>query len=393
MNSTKRIVFLSFIVFSLILMGIGTISKAEAASGDTIHYYGVVDQGPLNVRSGPGTSYDTLGKVAVGTKITITGTTVVNNVKWYLFTFESHTAYVCGTYIKLTASQLFYAAPVQATVIAEPLNVRSGPGISYAILGTASEQKVINVQSLYHIYGVEKWLRITWNGKKAYVSARYVALNTSGLTVTIYPNAKYGVATAELRARTGPSTAYSVVGQPAIGTSFSLLGETTNAQGQKWYFIEYKARICYISAKYISFTPPQTSQNAQKIINLAMSKVGSPYVYGNEGPTSFDCSGFVYWVVNNSGISGLSVPRTSDILYLNNKDNNIGTNIANAKPADIILFSTDGTVDGISHSAIYLGGGKMIHASNSTTGVIISDVSYSTTNKSLFAIIRLPGVW
>ena len=88
--------------------------------------------------------------------------------------------------------------------------------------------------------------------------------------------------------------------------------------------------------------------------------LGYPYVWGGSSPsTSFDCSGFVSWVVNHSG---WSVGRqTATGLY------NLCTPVSmeNAKPGDLIFFTgTYSTNKPVTHVGIYVGNGMMIHCGN-----------------------------
>lgn len=392
MNGKKRMMILMSIVATMLIMGVGSIAHAEAANADTTYYYGIVKTGPLNVRSGPATTYASYGKIATGTKITITAITTVNNVKWYRITYLSKTAYVCGTYVQITASQTFYSSAQTATVFAGPLNVRSGPSTTSAIIGSAAYLKTVSVNSLYYVYGSAKWLRTTWNGKTGYLAAQYVAVNTANSILKKYTTPINGVTSIATALKAGPGSAYGTVLQLPAGTTMQLVGEIQNPTGEKWYLYKYAYALYYVHSKDISIGAATTSTNAQKIISLAYSKLGCAYVYGAEGPNTFDCSGFVYWVYNNSGISGISVPRSSYDLYNKYKAYSIGTSVANAKPGDILLFSDNGAASGICHSAIYYKDGTIIHASTPSTGVIITTVAYSTTNKSVFAIIRLPGL-
>lgn len=380
------------IAFALLLIGLMAASTPQYASAATQHYYGLTTDGPLNVRTGPGTSYQSIGKLVEGTAISINTIKTVGDTKWYGLTYQSRQGYVCGNYVKLTGTQYFYTKPIRSIVIAGPLNVRSGPDTTRTVIGSLSKGSAISIESIYTVYDGDKWYRITFDRHKGFVNAKYVATNINGGDLTVYSQSKSATATSAINVHTGPKSTFAVIGQKTKGSTLSLRGCYVDETGFKWYLITYQHRVCYISSKYVSFTSIAGSSNAQRIIDLALSKVGSAYVYGAEGPNSFDCSGFVYWVVNNSGIDGLTVPRTSDALYAEYQSNNIGTNVANARPGDIILFSDNGEASGICHSAIYYKDGKMIHASTSTTGVIISEVSYSTTNKSVFAIIRLPGV-
>ena len=95
--------------------------------------------------------------------------------------------------------------------------------------------------------------------------------------------------------------------------------------------------------------------------------LGYPYVWGGSSPeTSFDCSGFVCWVLNHSG---WSVGRTTaQGLY------NICTPVssANAKPGDLIFFVGTYDTPDVSHVGIYVGGGQMLHCGN--------PISYANVN-------------
>ena len=103
------------------------------------------------------------------------------------------------------------------------------------------------------------------------------------------------------------------------------------------------------------------------IANIAYSLLGLPYVYGGTDPNGFDCSGFVQYVYSQAGIY---VSRsTSTQIY-----DGLPVSYDEVAPGDILLW---GYGDGyISHSAIYVGNGLMIHAANPNQGVILSDVGY-----------------
>lgn len=106
--------------------------------------------------------------------------------------------------------------------------------------------------------------------------------------------------------------------------------------------------------------PPEALEDEQfaAMITEAEKYLGYPYVWGGSSPaTSFDCSGFVLWVVNHCGV-GWDVGRLGATgLY------HICTPVssANAKPGDLIFFQGTYDTDGMSHVGIYVGGGMMIH--------------------------------
>ena len=103
-----------------------------------------------------------------------------------------------------------------------------------------------------------------------------------------------------------------------------------------------------------------TDDTFAAIIEEAEKHLGYPYVWGGYNPTtSFDCSGFVNWVLTNSGV--LSTGQLSaQGLY------NICTPVstANAKPGDLVFFVGTYDTPGVSHVGIYVGDGMMIHAGN-----------------------------
>lgn len=104
---------------------------------------------------------------------------------------------------------------------------------------------------------------------------------------------------------------------------------------------------------------------AARAVNLAYSFLGKPYVLGTNGPETFDCSGLVQYVYAQVGIR---VSRSSNTqLY-----DGIGVSYSNILPGDIISWGY--TSDRATHSGIYVGNGKMIHAANPAQGVILSDV-------------------
>lgn len=106
--------------------------------------------------------------------------------------------------------------------------------------------------------------------------------------------------------------------------------------------------------------PPEALEDEQFAAMIAEAEkyLGYPYVWGGSSPaTSFDCSGFVSWVVNHCGV-GWDVGRLGATgLY------HICTPVssANAKPGDLIFFQGTYDTDGMSHVGIYVGGGMMIH--------------------------------
>lgn len=98
-----------------------------------------------------------------------------------------------------------------------------------------------------------------------------------------------------------------------------------------------------------------------KMLKEAEKYLGYPYVWGGSSPsTSFDCSGFVCWVINNSGVG--NIPRTT-ATGIYNQTTRVPKN--EAKAGDIIFFEgTYASSGAVSHVGIYVGDGMMIHCGN-----------------------------
>ena len=105
----------------------------------------------------------------------------------------------------------------------------------------------------------------------------------------------------------------------------------------------------------------------EKLVSLAESKIGSKYIRGAKGPSSFDCSGFVYWCLKNSGVSASYM---TSIAWRSTSRYSRFTDMGSIQRGDILVFS--GETDSAGHVGIYLGGGKMVDASSSEGQVRLS---------------------
>lgn len=114
-----------------------------------------------------------------------------------------------------------------------------------------------------------------------------------------------------------------------------------------------------------------TDEKFRKMITEAEKYLGYPYVWGGSSPsTSFDCSGFVSWVINHCG-NGWNVGRQT-ANGLMGKCNIIPK--SEAKPGDLIFFQKTYNTSGASHVGIYVGNGMMIHCG--------SPISYASIETS-----------
>lgn len=117
--------------------------------------------------------------------------------------------------------------------------------------------------------------------------------------------------------------------------------------------------------------PPEALEDEvfAAMLKEAEKYLGYPYVWGGSNPsTSFDCSGFVSWVINHSGwnVGRLGAQGLCDICT--------PVSSANARPGDLIFFKGTYDTPGVSHVGIYVGDGMMIHCGN--------PISYASINTS-----------
>ena len=97
-------------------------------------------------------------------------------------------------------------------------------------------------------------------------------------------------------------------------------------------------------------------------MNRALSKVGAPYRWGAAGPNAFDCSGLVTWAYQRPGVS---LPRTSRA----SRRSAPRCPGPTCRPGDLVFFYRP-----VSHVGIYIGDGKIVHASSRKSPVKISDM-------------------
>lgn len=109
----------------------------------------------------------------------------------------------------------------------------------------------------------------------------------------------------------------------------------------------------------------------EEVAEFALNYVGCRYVRGGQGPSKFDCSGFVYYVYKNFGYSLKPGARNQWSIL----DGTIKK--ADLLPGDLLFFSSNGRSGGIFHVGIYIGDGQFVHAANSRKGVIVTDIDHA----------------
>jgi cell wall-associated NlpC family hydrolase len=115
---------------------------------------------------------------------------------------------------------------------------------------------------------------------------------------------------------------------------------------------------------------PAASAAAARVLNTADQYVGVPYVWGGSTPKGFDCSGFTKYVFARNGVT---LPRTSREQA--RAGDGVPLDFDALRAGDLLLFAEPG--EAISHVAIYVGSGRIIHASSAMGGVNYLDLDGS----------------
>lgn len=266
------------------------------------------------------------------------------------------------------------------------LNVRSGAGTNHTIVGKMPGG------SACEILGEEDgWYKIQSGNVSGYVDKQYI-LDGYDANVRAMETMQHllRVNCDVLNVRKEPSQDCSIATRVENGEHLEILEDEVNG----WYKININNLEGYVSAEYVDsiYTLPvaesimnlvagnksgatystsdqSVSQTAIDIINYAYQFLGNPYVYGGNSLTNgIDCSGFCKQIY---AAFGYSLPRTSSAYP------NAGTriNYKDAKPGDILVYRYN---DGSGHVAIYIGNGKIVHASTPATGICISNAYFTT---------------
>ena len=331
----------------------------------------------LNFRSGPSTSHSIIGSLQKGQQVEY----ISESGSWAKVKYNGVTGYVHGDYLTKSTSTGISTSQgtTQYVNSTSGLNVRSGAGTTYSKLGTLEYKEKVTVLSTSN-----GWAKINYNGQTGYVSSSYLQTTVPGGTTSENNNSsttttvKYVNATSGLNVRSGAGTSYSKIGSLDYKEKVTVLS-TYNG----WAKINYKGQAGYVSSSYLQSTVPSgstsnsgsnnsVSASASSVIAYAKTLLGKPYVWGAQGPNSFDCSGFTYYVFKNK--AGIILPRTSSA------QSKYGTYVSrnNLRAGDLVFFDTNGANNGqVSHVGLYIGNGQMIHASYSQKKIVIDNFNSS----------------
>lgn len=248
------------------------------------------------------------------------------------------------------------------------INIRDAAGTEGSIVGKLPENAGCEILSTEG-----EWTYISSGEVEGYVLSEYILTGDAAKT-RADEVARYvaTVTTDGLRVRLEPNTTSEILATMPKGEELEIVAETG-----AWVQVNIDGEYGYVSAEYVTcetrLTDAMTLAEARfgegvsdvrvDLVSYATQFVGNPYVWGGTSLTrGADCSGFVLSVYAKYGIY---LPHSS------RAQANYGTRVSTSelKPGDLLFY---GSGKNISHVAIYIGGGQIVHASTEKTGIIIS---------------------
>ena len=232
--------------------------QVHAASETDVNKPATVTNGPLNIRSGPGTNYKVLGTIQKGKSITVLSK--MKNSKgelWYKYKYTSSKyGYLSAEYVKIKETSVkdkTISFVRKAYVKTSTLKVRSGPASSYSQLGTLKKGKAIYIKQKVTKSSGAVWYQFVYDGKKAYVNGNYVSLTNVVSEKTL--DRKAVVFDGPLNVRSGPGTGYEAIASLPDGAAVKVNLQVKKTDGSLWYRYKYNSsKSGYISADYVELT-------------------------------------------------------------------------------------------------------------------------------------------
>ena len=267
----------------------GNTSNSGSSTTTTTQSGTIKVSGALNVRSGAGTSYSVIGSLSNGAKVEI----VETSGSWYKIKYGSGYGYVSKDYVTVSSSSNSNSSNSGSTSnsgntsnsgsstttttqsgtikVSGALNVRSGAGTSYSVIGSLSNGAKVEI-----VETSGSWYKIKYGSGYGYVSKDYVTVSSSsnsnssnsGSTSNSGNTSNSGSSTTTttqsgtikvsgaLNVRSGAGTSYSVIGSLSNGANVQIV-ETSGS----WYKIKYGSGYGYVSKDYVTINTRSIAEN------------------------------------------------------------------------------------------------------------------------------------
>ncbi|WP_181348000.1 NlpC/P60 family protein [Thalassobacillus sp. CUG 92003] len=178
-------------------------------------------------------------------------------------------------------------------------------------------------------------------------------------------------------------SAYHLTANFTDGASLTFNLDEPLTEGENTRSIMYKGKTYSATVNFARDIPSDIASD-HDLVAGALHYLGVPYIFGEETPHGFDCSGLTQYVFNE--VRDIYLPRSTDQQW------QVGETVGleNIQPGDVVFFS-DTYRDGISHNGIYAGDGQFVHASRSQ-GVTVSHLDSSYWQEKFTGVKRFDGL-
>ncbi len=401
-------------VFAATDLVVGSFGQVAGTNGDGV-----------NVRAEPGLGATRVGGLPEGARVRVAeGPQAAGDGSyWYRVEAAGLAGWVLADYLVRAVPGPGDTVQVVGTE-GYGLRLRAGASSDGAVLVVLPEGGRARVTGdLVRDAGGTEWVPLQYDGQDGFAARAYlVVVDADGTPVAQAqpvanrPSVRVGgnveVVNTDgqgVNVRYGPGYDQPVASVAPEGTVMKVIGgPQTDGQGITWWQVDYGGIQGWVHGGYLAPTdrapvtptagaaevapsptpeptaPPAPSAIGERIVATAMQYLGKPYVWGGTGPDGFDCSGFVYFVLNQ--VLGGGFPRSLEAQAVSG----VAVDPDHLQPGDLVFFQNTYKW-GLSHVGIYIGNGRFIHAENYATGVTISDVWGSYYGPRFYAARRIGG--
>ena len=321
--------------------------------------HGTLNDSGVNVRAESNTSSAIVDKLNEGDMVEI----LDKRGNWFNVSYaDKNSAYIYEDYIEITETDV--------TVIDEKVSLREAPGENTGKLDRLNKGDVVTAKGI-----AGDWLLVNSKGTEGYIPASSV----DGDYIDCLSEVDYATAVTENYGFVTAVTGLNFRTEPTLdGDIISVLPYMTKAEiidsDDKWvHILTDDGSEGYVSAEYFDVKTDEDTEEALtkggQLINYAKQFLGTPYVWGGTNlNTGVDCSGFVYAVYKNFGIT---LNRSSASMT----SNGVEVSKANLQAGDLVFFNTGGN-SSISHVGIYCGDGTYVHSTDGKgNGVTVTNLN------------------
>lgn len=312
----------------------------------------------LNIRKKGSINAKIVGKMKKGNIATV----LKKGSEWSKVRSGNVTGYVKNQYLVFGDEIKNFAKQNVKKVVkvqTETLRVRKKASTNSKIVTLVSEDDKLKVKKQ-----TDDWAKVKVDGQTGYVSKDYAKVTYS------FGKAK---SMKQIQAEQAAKEAQKQVAQTTIGNE-SASTSSSNTSNSSTTSGSTKASSVQAAKKAsVSVSSSGSSATGSRIASYAQQFVGNPYRYGGNSLTSgIDCSGFTQQIMAKFGYS---ISRTSS----SQAGEGRAVSTSNLRAGDLVFYGNGGSIN---HVAVYIGGGQVVHASNSAPyprgGIKISNVNYRT---------------